>query len=32
LAEAAEHPSRAWIIADYEAPKDVPLVCVLSLG
>lgn len=31
LAEAAEHPSRAWIVADYEAPTDVPLASVLSL-
>ncbi|OYU31238.1 MAG: hypothetical protein CFE39_09635 [Comamonadaceae bacterium PBBC2] len=31
LAEAAEHPSRAWIVADYEAPADVPLASVLNL-
>ena len=31
LVEAAEHPSRAWIVADYEAPSDVPLASVLSL-
>ena len=31
LHEAAEHPSRAWIVADYEAPSDVPLACVLNL-
>jgi ABC-type multidrug transport system ATPase subunit len=31
LHEAAEHPSRAWIVADYEAPSDLPLACVLNL-
>ena len=31
LYEAAEHPSRAWIVADYEAPSDLPLACVLNL-
>jgi ABC-type multidrug transport system ATPase subunit len=31
LNEAQEHPSRAWIVADYEAPSDVPLVNVLNL-
>ena len=31
LAEAAEHPSRAWIVADYEAPTDVPLASILNL-
>ncbi|MGV0959919.1 MAG: ATP-binding cassette domain-containing protein [Limnohabitans sp.] len=31
LLEAAEHPSRAWIVADYEAPGDVPLASVVSL-
>jgi ABC-type multidrug transport system ATPase subunit len=31
LVEAAEHPSRAWIVADYEVPSDVPLASVLSL-
>ena len=31
LNEAAEHPSRAWIVADYEAPSDVPLASVLTL-
>ena len=31
LSEAAEHPSRAWIVADYEAPNDVPLASVLNL-
>jgi ABC-type multidrug transport system ATPase subunit len=32
LQEAAEHPSRAWIVADYEAPHDLPLASVLSLN
>jgi ABC-type multidrug transport system ATPase subunit len=32
LHEAAEHPSRAWIVADYEAPSDLPLACVLNLA
>lgn len=31
LHEAAEHPSRAWIVADYEAPSDLPLASVLNL-
>ncbi len=31
LHEAAEHPSRAWIVADYEVPSDLPLACVLNL-
>jgi len=31
LHEAAEHPSRAWIVADYEAPHDLPLARVLNL-
>ena len=31
LQEAAEHPSRAWIVADYEAPNDLPLASVLNL-
>jgi ABC-type multidrug transport system ATPase subunit len=32
LAEAAEQPGHAWIVADYEAPDDLPLVSVLRLG
>jgi ABC-type multidrug transport system ATPase subunit len=32
LHEAAEHPTRAWIVADYEVPSDLPLACVLNLG
>jgi ABC-type multidrug transport system ATPase subunit len=31
LQEAAEHPNRAWIVADYTAPNDVPLASVLNL-
>ena len=31
LHDAAEHPSRAWIVADYTAPADVPLASVLNL-
>ena len=31
LHEATEHRHRAWIVADYEVPSDLPVVCVLSL-
>lgn len=31
LQEAAEHSSRAWIVADYEAPTHLPLASVLNL-
>lgn len=31
LHEAAEHPTRAWIVADYEAPSNLALACVLNL-
>lgn len=31
LHEATEHPSRVWIVADYEAPTDLPLASVLNL-
>jgi ABC-type multidrug transport system ATPase subunit len=31
LQEAAEHPSRAWIVADYTAPDHVPRTSVLNL-
>ena len=31
LQEAAEHPRRTWIVADYEAPNDLPLASVLNL-
>ena len=32
LQEAAAHPSRAWVVADYEAPLDVPLAQTIDLG
>ena len=32
LREAATHPRRAWVVADYEAPHDLPLASVLNLG
>lgn len=32
LQEAAEHPSRAWVIADYQAPAEVPLAAIIDLG
>ncbi len=32
LREATEHPHRAWIVADYEAPLDLPLADVLNLS
>lgn len=32
LAEAAEHPRRAWVVADYEAPMGVCWRQVLDLG
>lgn len=31
LREVATHPARAWLVADYEAPHDVPLSRVLNL-
>ena len=31
LTEAADHPSRAWVIADYAAPDGVKLAAVLDL-
>ena len=31
LHEATEHLTRSWIVADYEAPQDLPLASVLSL-
>ena len=31
LHEAAEHPRRAWIVADYTTPSDMPLASVLNL-
>ena len=32
LAEAAEHPHRAWVVADYEAPMGVCWRQVVDLG
>lgn len=32
LDDAADHPARAWVIADYEAPGDVPLAAIIELG
>ena len=32
LQEAARHPSRAWVVADYVAPRDVVLAGVVGLG
>jgi ABC-type transport system involved in cytochrome c biogenesis ATPase subunit len=31
LQEAASHPSRAWVIADYEAPAGIALASVIDL-
>lgn len=31
LQEMAEHPGRACVLADYEAPPGVPLACVIDL-
>lgn len=32
LDDAARHSSRAWLIANYEAPGEVPLAAVIDLG
>jgi ABC-type multidrug transport system ATPase subunit len=32
LQDAANHTTRAWVVADYEAPAQVPLVAVIALG
>lgn len=32
LREAAQNPTRAWVLAHYEAPGDVPLAATLDLG
>lgn len=32
LEDAADHPARAWVIADYQAPRDVRLAAVIDLG
>ena len=31
LQEAASHPERAWVVADYVAPADVPLAGAVNL-
>lgn len=31
LSEAADHPTRAWIVADYEAPQHLNVASVLHL-
>jgi heme exporter protein A len=32
LKVAADHPARAWVIAHYEAPRDVRLAAIIDLG
>ena len=32
LVEAANHRTRAWLVADYAAPEGVPLACTIDLG
>lgn len=32
LQEAAEHSARAWVVADYEAPREVRLSGLMDLG
>lgn len=32
LRAASQHPTRAWVVAGYEAPADVPLAGVIELG
>lgn len=32
LEEAAQHPSRAWVVADYAPPPGVPLALTIDLG
>lgn len=32
LAEAARHSTRTWVLADYEAPRGVPLAATIDLG
>ena len=31
LREGSQHPTRAWVVAGYEAPTDVPLAGVIEL-
>ena len=32
LEDAADHPSRAWVVAAYEAPGKVPLAAIIELA
>lgn len=32
LQEAADHPARAWVVADYQAPGATPLAALIELG
>lgn len=32
LREGSQHPKRAWVVADYEAPEDVTLAAIIELG
>lgn len=32
LEDAADHPDRAWVVADYVAPANVPLAATIDLG
>jgi ABC-type multidrug transport system ATPase subunit len=31
LQDVATHPTRAWVVADYEAPRGVPLAATIAL-
>jgi ABC-type Mn2+/Zn2+ transport system ATPase subunit len=32
LQEAAQHPTRAWVVADYAPPQGVALALTIDLG
>jgi len=32
LREGSQHPNRAWLVADYEAPENVPLAAIIEMG
>lgn len=32
LQDAADHPARAWVLADYQAPGNTPLAAIIDLG
>ena len=32
LQDAAQHPTRAWVLAHYEAPGEVPLAAIIELA